>query len=72
MSQGLVAIKELNEEELPASSEQIANQVNKIIKSELFSSSPKLIAFLKYIVTQTIAGRADRLKQFSIATKAIL
>ena len=39
----------------------------RVAASTSFSGSPRLQEFLRYVVTETLAGRGDRLKGLSIA-----
>lgn len=45
----------------------IRDCLQKILDSREFASSERLSAFLRYIVTETLEGRADRLKGYTIA-----
>ena len=45
--------------------------LEKILSQPDFSASPRLSAFLRFVVTETIEGRADRLKAFTIASMAL-
>ena len=45
-------------------------QLQRILASDEFSSSPRLCVFLKYVVAETIAGRGSDLKAYTIATNA--
>ena len=45
-------------------------QLQRILASDEFSSSPRLGVFLKYVVAETIAGRGSDLKAYTIATNA--
>jgi len=47
--------------------EKVRSQLDLILRSRAFSSSVKLRNFLSYVVTETIEGRADRIKSYSIA-----
>ncbi|ASV84187.1 hypothetical protein CES85_4979 [Ochrobactrum quorumnocens] len=42
-------------------------QLDRILRSSAFSSSDKLRKFLSYVVIETIEGRGDRIKSYSIA-----
>jgi TolB-like protein/Tfp pilus assembly protein PilF len=46
---------------------QVAAQLGRIVRSQAFSESPRLQQFLNYIVGETLAGRAGRIKGYSIA-----
>ena len=51
--------------------EQIRRQLERIVRSEIFSASPKLCSLLNYIVGRTLEGNEKRIKQYSIATEAL-
>src|SRR5579864_9221659 len=48
------------------SSKKIKEQLGKILASKAFQHVDRLQRFLSYIVDETIAGRADSLKEFPI------
>jgi TolB-like protein len=48
--------------------ELILKQLDRILESPLFSVSKVLSNFLKFIVVETLAGRSDCIKEYSIAT----
>lgn len=54
------------ESEAPTRAEIIAT-LNRILASRVLSSSPRQQALLRHIVTETLEGRGDRLKEFSLA-----
>ncbi|MBE9525876.1 MAG: hypothetical protein IME94_02790 [Proteobacteria bacterium] len=47
---------------------QIKEQLRHILSSQLFSKAAKLSDFLEYVVTETLDGRAGRIKGFTIAS----
>lgn len=49
------------------SDKQIKEQLRHILSSQLFSKAAKLSDFLEYVVTETLDGRAGRIKGFTIA-----
>ena len=49
------------------SPELILDQLKKVLASAGFSSSPRLCQFLIYVVEQTLSGRADNIKQYTVA-----
>jgi len=51
----------------PASS-AILDQLRRILESSDFQSSERNRRFLSYVVDETLAGRADRIKAYSVAT----
>ena len=44
-------------------------QVEKILRNPLFSNSPRLSRFLRFVVDETLAGRADRIKESVIGVE---
>jgi hypothetical protein len=50
---------------------EILDAVNKLCASEYFANAPQLQHFLKYVITQTLEGKADRLKAYSIGVEAL-
>lgn len=49
----------------------IREELGRVLASDAFVSSPMLAAFLKFIVEETLAGREDRLKAYTIAVGAL-
>ncbi|MDP2152996.1 MAG: hypothetical protein Q8J66_04985 [Methylotenera sp.] len=49
--------------------DQIRASVDVMLSSHLFSGSPRQQRFLEYLVTNTLAGDADRLKGYTIAVE---
>ena len=56
---------------MDASEPQIADTLARVLASEGFVNAPNLAAFLRYVVEETLAGRADRLKAYTIAVAAL-
>ena len=58
---------------IPESFQQVADgdavrsQVSKILSSPGFQRSERLRRFLAYVVEETLAGRGDKLKEYTIA-----
>jgi adenylate cyclase len=50
--------------------EEIKTQLEKILKSNTLKDSERLKRFLRFVVEQTLDGKADQLKQYTIATSA--
>ena len=48
------------------SQEDVFHALENILKSAMFRASPRAQEFLKYVVTETIEGRADRLSGTTI------
>ena len=53
------------------STEQVQRQVKLVLAAASFSQAERTRKFLKYIVDQTLAGNAKRLKQYTIATEVL-
>lgn len=54
----------------PIATEEIRAQLDRILASDIFRSTPQLTAFLSYVVEQALAGRAGELKGYTIAVEA--
>jgi TolB-like protein len=52
-----------------AEQNQIRTSINAMLASPLFAGSPRQQRFLDYLVTNTLAGNADRLKGYTIAVE---
>ena len=46
-------------------------ELGRVIGSVHFSKSPQLLSFLRFVVEETLAGRGDRIKAYSIAADAL-
>ncbi len=58
--------------ELGGSDAEQANQaLERVLASRSFEGAPKSRDFLRYVATETLAGRGDRLKEFTIARAAM-
>ncbi|WP_276481089.1 tetratricopeptide repeat protein [Paraflavitalea pollutisoli] len=51
--------------------EDIAGQMDRIRGSKEFSSKELLCRFLDYVVTETMAGRVNEIKEYTIGTRAL-
>jgi tetratricopeptide (TPR) repeat protein len=49
----------------------IRSALERLIASPAFSKSPQLAHFIKFVVEETLAGRGDRIKAFTIAAGAL-
>ena len=47
----------------------VRDELDKLLSSDGFSKAPRMISFLRFIVSETLAGRADRLKEYAIAVE---
>jgi len=52
----------------PVFPEVVQNEVAKILSSQQFAQAGRLSRFLKFTVTETLAGHADDLKEYAIGT----
>ena len=50
---------------------EIRDALSNVLRSKSFCSSPQLVAFLKFVVEETIQGNSNRLKAYTIATSAL-
>lgn len=51
------------------SKQQVEEQLERILASRDFRASDKLSAFLRFVVEETLAGRSDRIKGYTVATE---
>ncbi|MDK9697039.1 MAG: tetratricopeptide repeat protein [Siculibacillus sp.] len=51
--------------------EREVEELGRVLASDAFVASPMLAAFLRFVVEETLAGRADRLKAYTIAVGAL-
>jgi Tfp pilus assembly protein PilF len=45
--------------------------LDRVVTSAALSNSPQLVCFLRFVVEETLAGRGERLKAYTIATDAL-
>ena len=57
------------EKEINASSVQ--EQLERILANPKFTTSPQLSNFLKYVVAETLQGRADQIKQYTVGVHGL-
>jgi len=53
----------------PPSNEVIFHQLDRMMDSPDFHATPQQTAFFKFVVDQTLAGNADRIKGYTVATE---
>ena len=60
-------------EQLSVESDQIVikAELERVLSLKRFSGAPQMSAFLRYIVTETLDGHADRIKAFSVGVDAL-
>jgi hypothetical protein len=54
----------------PPDAEHCHAAVARVLASPAFQSSPKLAAFLRFVVDAALSGRSDRIKGYTIGTEA--
>jgi hypothetical protein len=54
-----------------ANDEAVRAELNRILGNPAFNATDRLRRFLSYVVEETLSGRADRIKAFSIATDVL-
>ena len=59
------------ESAIPVSAQQIRSQLARICATEEFQRSKRSRQFLNYIVEETLAGRAGRIKAYSVAISVL-
>src|SRR6266571_9537 len=52
---------------MTAAPEAIRAQMERLVAGESFRRSPRLSRFLRYVVQETLDGRADQVKEYRIA-----
>lgn len=52
-----------------ATSSEIGAQLEQVLASPDFNVPERARTFLKYVVTETLSGRADRIKAYSVAVE---
>ena len=57
----------LNDPESPCA-EDVRSELHRVVESLQFNASERNRRFLEYVVEETLAGRADRIKAYNIAT----
>jgi tetratricopeptide (TPR) repeat protein len=55
----------------PVTREEAGSALDRVLASAEFRQAPQLSAFLRYVVTETLAGRGDAVKGYAIATVAL-
>ena len=56
-------------EDSPSFQKAVIHQVESILKSPDFNATPKLNAFLKFVVKQTLAGKGREINDYTVATE---
>ncbi len=56
------------QEELAVSADLVRAELTRILESPGFDASERNRSFLSYVVEEALAGRADRMKAYTIAT----
>ena len=51
--------------------DEVMQALERVLQAGAFARSPRLKAFLNYIVAQVLAGHADRIKGYTVAVEAL-
>jgi len=57
--------------EVRISQEEESQELHAVLRSEIFKKAPNLLHFLEYVAEQHFAGKADQIKEYSIAVQAL-
>lgn len=53
------------------SKEDIIHSLEVVLKDAKFAAAPQMSAFLRFVVLQTLEGKADRIKAYTVAVDAL-
>ncbi len=53
----------------PPSNEEIRHQLESLLASPDFAATPQQVSLLRYVVNQTLSGKADSIKGYTVATE---
>jgi len=53
------------------SQEEVTHALQTVLQDPKFAAAPQMSAFLKFVVTQTLEGKADRIKAYTVAVDAL-
>ena len=56
----------MNADAAQPSAEEVRNQLGRVLASPAFANADRMSRFLRYVVERTLAGEADRLKEYAI------
>ncbi len=62
---------ELSERSTAVTSADVVEALGRVLESRPFARSPRARGFLAYVVTETLAGRSDRLSERTVARRAL-
>src|SRR5215510_10508016 len=48
---------------------KVREELNKILASPVFTSSPRMSRFLQFVVEQTLEGKSDQIKEYVVAVE---
>jgi len=57
--------------DLAASRDSVLAELERVLESSVFESAGRSRTLLKFVVEETLNGRADRLKEYTIGTEAL-
>jgi hypothetical protein len=58
-------------DELTVDGDAVHKQLERVLSSSVFKKAERSSALLRFIVEQTLAGRADRLKEYTLGAEAL-
>jgi len=53
------------------SQEEVVKELQTVLQDPKFAAAPQMSAFLKFVVMQTLEGKADRIKAYTVAVDAL-
>ena len=56
---------------VPLNPVAIRGELERVLISPGFEGTPQQVALLKYVVEQTLTGKADRIKAYTVATEVL-
>ena len=68
---GSVTTKRQSQDDTPPPREDVRDYLARLLGTAAFPASPRRRKLLEYVVEQTLAGRADRLKAFDLAVAVL-
>lgn len=51
--------------------EEVVQSLEEVLQDAKFAAAPQMSAFLKFVVLQTLEGKADRIKAYTVAVDAL-
>jgi len=67
----IVECKTLDGRTIQTDRADVMVELNKILQDQKFVASPMMALFLRFVVEQTLAGEANRIKAYTVAVEAL-